>query len=170
MILLTGTPGTGKTAVASILGERLGWQVVHLNDLVGEEMVLGVEGDSRVVDLDLLGEAAMGRISDETCILEGHLSHLLGLEGIVVVLRTDPAELKGRLERKGFGPEKVRENLESEALDVCLVESMERYGEVYEVDTTDRTAEETAEAVEEIIKGKGEGYRPGGIDWAEGYF
>jgi len=64
----------------------------------------------------------------------------------------------------------VKENLEAEALDVCLVEAVERYDEVYELDTTGRSPEETAAAVEEIIKGKGGKYRPGKIDWAEGYF
>jgi adenylate kinase len=170
MILLTGTPGTGKTSVSSVLGEGLGWQVIHLNDLVTNDMTLGIEGDSRVVDLDLLGEMVRDRVSGENCFVEGHLAHILNLKGFVVVLRTDPSVLRGRLERKGFSEEKIRENLEAEALDVCLVEAVERYEEVYEVDTTNRTAQETAQAVGEIIRGKGEGYRPGKIDWAEGYF
>ena len=66
--------------------------------------------------------------------------------------------------------EKVKENLEAEALDVCLVEAVERFQDVYEVDTTELTPGESATIVEGILKGDNKKYLPGRIDYSEEYF
>lgn len=170
MILLTGTPGTGKTTVAKILGERLNKNVIHLNDMVKGDVVIGVEDDSgtKIADLKRLSRVVKGLPEDS--IIEGHLSHLLDVTGLVIVFRTHPRVLESRLGERNYKQEKVKENLQAEALDVCLVEAVDRFDEVYEVDTTDRTPEESAKAVEEVLKGEKDKYRPGGIDYSEEYF
>jgi broad-specificity NMP kinase len=61
----------------------------------------------------------------------------------------------------------VAENAEAEALDVILVESVETGREVYEIDTTGISPEETADAVFEILAGEKKKYAIGNIDWSE---
>ncbi|NOZ82541.1 MAG: AAA family ATPase [Euryarchaeota archaeon] len=170
-LIITGTPGTGKTAVAEELGRRLGVRVVHLSELA-ELAACGYDHarGSVEVDLELLQEAVEEHLSGDV-ILEGHLAHLLSIDDArVVVLRCSPEVLERRLKARGYSGEKLRENLEAEALDVCLIESVERHSRVYEVDTSHRSAAETAECVIEIIQGKGERYLPGKIDWSEDFF
>jgi len=168
VLLLTGTPGTGKTEVARAVSARLpGFDVVELNRLVGDDY-LYVEDGSKVVDLEALGEKVRSLVQG-SAIIEGHLSHLLDVGSLVVVLRTHPRELKERLERKGFTGGKLWENLEAEAIDVCLIESLERHKRVYEVDTTSRSAAEVAEHVLEILEGRGNDFKPGRVDWLEDY-
>ncbi len=170
-LIITGTPGTGKTAVAEELGRKLQVRVLHLGELA-EQAICGYDEarETHEVDLELLQKAVERHLTGGV-ILEGHLAHLLRIEkAIVVVLRCSPEELEHRLKSRGYSESKIRENLEAEALDVCLTESVERYGEVYEIDTTRRSVRETARCVLEILEGGGKRYLPGRIDWSEEFF
>jgi adenylate kinase len=87
----------------------------------------------------------------------------------VIVLRAAPRVLKERLASRVWSEEKLRENIEAEALDVILVESLEANKKVYEIDTTNMTTMQVKEAVVEIIKGTDK-YAPGSIDFSEDVF
>ncbi|WP_321422369.1 AAA family ATPase [uncultured Methanobacterium sp.] len=57
IILLTGTPGTGKTTISHLLAEKLGCQLVDINHLVEEKHLytgLDPEKDYKIVDMDAL--------------------------------------------------------------------------------------------------------------------
>lgn len=137
-ILVTGTPGVGKTVFSQGLACRLHAKYVDLNDLVRNERIVlpeGAEDGSVTVDLPALRRRVQRfwlKSCEEPIILDGHLSHLIASPSrvrIVFVLRCDPRILLKRLERRGYSREKLRENLLAEMLDVCLVESLERFGE-----------------------------------------
>lgn len=169
IMAITGTPGTGKTTISELLAEEIKYQCYHLNDLITEDTCLSYDEqrDCRVIDLIKLRKR-LRKVKNS--ILEGHYSHLLGLAELIVVLRTEPRALERRLRRKGFGAKKIRENLECEALDACLIESLERSMDVYEVDTTHKNPEEVVKIIKQILEGGGDEYTPGRIDWSEEYF
>ncbi len=169
IVLLTGTPGTGKSSVAKILSKITNSKLISINALKGIYSGVDEERESKIVDLEKL-ETKLGDMINGDAVIEGHLSHLLPLGDIVIVLRTHPEELKKRLDKKGFGNEKIQENLEAEALDVCLIEAMEKHKEVYEVNTTGKKPEETASEIKEILGGKKDEFRPGRFDWSEEFF
>ncbi len=166
IMLITGTPGTGKTAVSELLAKNTGADVLKISDFATDDVTEGMEGETRIVNIEKLERKIKGHISG-SAIIDGHLSHAMHLGDLVVVLRTDPRVLERRLEEKGFDREKIRENLEAEALDVCLVESLERHENVFEIDTTDKRPEEVADDILKIIDGRGEEFGPGKIDWSE---
>jgi adenylate kinase len=85
---------------------------------------------------------------------------------LIVVLRCAPSVLRTRLEARGWPPAKVKENVDAEAIDVITQEAVELLPAVYEVDTTTRTPEQTAEAILEILQGRTRGHEPGGVDWS----
>ncbi len=126
--------------------------------------------DSYVVDVDRLRKDVGKYFKFKgNLIFEGHLSHYLDAD-LVIVLRTNPKILKRRLESKGYSREKVRENIEAEALDVILIESLDIHREkVRELNTTDLSTLEVVDKIKDIIMGKG-GYDPGKIDWSEDFF
>ncbi|KQC16109.1 MAG: adenylate kinase family protein [Methanothrix sp.] len=163
-IALTGTPGTGKTTAAKLLPFR----VIDLNALIRDEgLSLGTDPERGclIADVDLLAkrvEELAPEEDEEMVILEGHFSHQLAIEAIV--LRTRPSVLRERLARRGYPEKKVRENLEAEALDVILVEAMEWCDRVSEIDTTLRSPEKVADLVVGILRREIE-MPPGDIDW-----
>jgi len=143
-IIITGVPGTGKTSVARILSEKLGYPVITTKDLVREEYV-----DTRKLRLK-----AIWATKDMTdVILEGHLFCETKIPAdLVIVLRTNPEELKKRLEGRKYPEKKVRENLMAEFVDYCITKAEERYEDVWQVDTTGKTPEETAERILNALK------------------
>ncbi|MDX1747755.1 MAG: adenylate kinase family protein [Halobacteriales archaeon] len=150
-VALTGTPGTGKTTVASQLDTDL--TVIHLNDVITDvDLVASVDTDrgSWVADLEAVEDWLSGR---EDVLVASHLAHLVPVDR-VIVLRCHPHELIRRLTDRGEPPEKARENAESEALDLILAEAVDRVGEgkVYEIDTTDRTPSAVAAEVRDAIR------------------
>jgi adenylate kinase len=171
IILLTGTPGTGKSTVAKILSRVTNSKLMHINNFATEEVSLGIDEEtgSKVIDIKKLSDKIL-KLGEDNLIIEGHLSHLLSFGDLVIVLRTNPTTLEERLKEKGFDERKIRENLEAEALDVCLIEGLENHKEVYEIDTTKKTPEEIVEDIIKIMKGEKDEFKPGKIDWSEEFF
>ncbi|MGB9939697.1 adenylate kinase family protein [Methanosarcina sp.] len=178
LIGLTGTPGTGKTSVSKFLERKRHWKVIHLNDLIKEEHLyteIDEERDAVIADMELvrqrLAEIVSGK-ENEIIILESHLAHYIA--DTVIILRAYPPELKIRLKARGYSEEKIRENLEAEALDVILVEAFEWCEKVFEINTTGKSLEETGKDIETIIdhilSGKEQElseYEPGSINWID---
>ena len=179
-VALTGTPGTGKTTVSELVADRLGIEVVHLNDAIREAGLFSerdVERDSLIADLDAveawLGDYRAGESGDcdageeRDLLVESHLAHLLDVDR-VVVLRCHPEALKPRLRERGESEASVAENAESEALDQILAAAVDRHGEesVWEIDTTDRAPEAVADDVVAAIEDE-TAPRTGVVDFIE---
>ena len=161
LISLTGTPGTGKSTVADELAKR-GYSIIPVNDTIGPYVLEeDTELDTRIVDTDRWS----AEFSIQDGIVEGHLSHLLSADKIIL-LRCRPDLLKSRLIARGYKPEKVSENVEAEMLDVLLIEALEEHTpeKIYEIDATVMSVPEVADMVEQIIAGvAAPGY--GKVDW-----
>ncbi len=156
LIALTGTPGTGKTAISKILEDE--FKVVHLNDIVEAREYYDEERDSYVVNLDSLREYVKS-LKNRDIIIESHYAHEMPVD-MVIVLRTHPDELRSRLERRGYDEQKIMENLEAEAMGLITSEALNYYGKdkVFEVDTTDKDARTAAHEVKHIILTRDEKY------------
>lgn len=154
-IALTGTPGTGKTTVSECLDDAA---VVHLTQVIEANDLWSDRDDDRdslVVDIEGVEAWLDANEPDaEVVVVESHLAHLLDVER-VIVLRCHPEELSERLDARGISERKREENAESEALDVILVEAVDRHGPdaVYEIDTTGRAPAAVTDDVRDVITG-----------------
>lgn len=164
----------GKTTVARGLAELLGGVHVDLSELALKESLLTGYDEARetsVVNLDGLSQRVSQLIEDEvgTLVIEGHFSQDVvppHSVSIAFVLRRAPWVLKEELEARGYSPDKVRENVESELVDICLTETAEKQGvdRICEVDTTHRTPREVVELMMAVAQGR-EPCRYGHVDW-----
>ncbi len=173
VILLTGVPGVGKTTIAALLSERLKGVHVNLSELaLAEGLVTGYDSirKTSIVDLERTTTRLMEIIREgrDPLVIEGHFSQdVVSPERVsnVFVLRRAPWRLKDELESRGYNPEKVKENVEAELLDICLVEAIEAYGKekVCELDTTGIKPDEIIETITSVLRG--ERSCEIGIDW-----
>ncbi len=177
IILITGTPGVGKTALAKNLSKKAGFDLIELNRLIRKEKLYTRFDKARktyIVDEQKLRKRleALSR-SSERIVLPTHLvgkflpkaSVKLGL-----VLRLDPVVLYGRLRARGWTKGKAWENTESEILDVVLQGSRSILGprKVWEIDTTRKSALAVyKEALRAILTGRTG--RSGVVDWLARY-
>lgn len=172
IIVISGTPGTGKTVVAKTLAEKLGACYVNLSNLVLEEK-LYIEYDairnSYIVDEEKVRKR-LREIAGKCNILvvDGHYGELAPQELVdkIIVLRTDPQELEERLRKKGWSWEKIKENVAAEIIGVCTVNALEEHGEdrVYEVDTSNRNPGDVVKEILEVIL-PGKASSGSRIDW-----
>ncbi len=174
-IALTGTPGTGKTTIASLL-QAQGVSVINLHELaIAENKTDGFDSERNSVILDprkLSGLVKKRFDKKDTFVFDGHISHMLSCMDIVIVLRCRPDVLKQRLVKKGWGKEKIKENLEAEIIDIILCEAVSLHGlsKVFEMETTKRPAEEiVCDILDLISQGFSEKdfFKPGQFDWSD---
>jgi adenylate kinase len=164
LVALTGTPGTGKTSVGRLLEAR-GYAVLDLDKIAKDEGLITGRDEARETDeVDVAAMQERIRIPAKVAFLRSHYSHLMSVN-VAIVLRCRPSVLRERLRARGWSEEKIRENVEAEAIDVITQEATQRIPFVYEVDTTDRPAAQTAEEVLAILQGKAKGHEPGTVDW-----
>ena len=149
-IALTGTPGTGKTSLSSKLGRNL----VTINDYYSDISNGKDEEGNWLIDLDKLNEVINVKIHSNT-IFEGHVSHFLKDIGKTIVLRCNPKVLRERLDSREYTEEKIRENMEAEALNIITEEAIEIYGEknVFELDTTNMSIDDSVTKLKDILNG-----------------
>ncbi|MGC8895916.1 MAG: adenylate kinase family protein [Candidatus Bathyarchaeia archaeon] len=174
VILLTGTPCVGKSSVAQLLYVKIDAFYVNLTELaLRENLVSGrdLERNSIIVDERRMRRKISDIIkkSSKDVIVDGHYAVNVvpkKLVTYVFVLRRDPVELKGFMEKAGFSERKLWENLASEILDVCLVDALKVHGKekVCELNVTGKRVEEVVNEILDVLNGRGK-CRVGVVDW-----
>ena len=147
VIIVSGTPGTGKTTVARKLAKDKGFLYVDVNKVIEKDKLsegYDEEKDTKIIDTKKLNKALVKIIKkskEKGLVIDSHLSHYLPKRYVdkCIITKCSLKELKKRLEKRGYLKEKVRENLDAEIFDTCRIEALEAGHEV-EVVMTDQTS------------------------------
>jgi len=144
-IIITGTPGTGKTTLAKSLAKKLSFVRLDLHDHY-KEISSGYNRSKQCYDVDLkkLEKLVKEKKKEITkneekkgLIIDSHISHLLPKKLIdlcIVLVCPDLKKLEARLKRRKYSKKKIRENLDAEIFQVCLTEAKERKHKVLVID------------------------------------
>lgn len=171
-IFISGTPTVGKTTISEKLASKIGAKLIKINDFVFEnDLTLGKDPDKgyEVIDIEKLDSALQNELSehDGIAIVEGHVSHLCSGADKIIILRANPDILKERLEARKYSNNKIRENLEAEAMGVCSLEAYDLHGEkVNEVDVSNLKIDEAVDVIIDVINGNDD-YPFGNVDFME---
>jgi len=173
-ILVTGTPGVGKTTVSHKLASKLDAPYIGITELVKKQKLITNVDEERktlIADTEKVSKQLQEILAktEGSIIIEGHYAvDVVPKKDVntVFVLRRDPHELKDALEKRGYEKKKLWENLAAEILDVCLWDALSACGsdKVCEIDVSGKTVETVVEEMMLVLE-KRKDCRQGIVDW-----
>ena len=140
IICVTGTPGTGKTTLAKKLADdlkNLKTEYIDGNKIIKKHNLsegIDKKKDCMIIDEQKFTDSAIKECKkDSINIIDSHLSHHLPKNKVkfCIVCKSELKELKKRLEKREYSEEKIRENMDVEIFDTCLIEAQEKGHETF---------------------------------------
>ncbi len=143
-IVVTGTPGTGKTTLAKQLAAKMHAPLFDVNKIAVQNKLYKKERGTaeKIVDIKKLSALLRKKLARETSfVAEGHLACEFALPAdFVIVLRCNPLVLEKRLKKRKYPARKIEENKMAEFLDYCLVNAEQNYAKskakILQIDAT----------------------------------
>ncbi|XP_046358973.2 adenylate kinase isoenzyme 6-like [Haliotis rufescens] len=131
-ILITGTPGTGKTTLGSEVSQRVGFNYINVGDVAKQHDLYDGWDDKYqcpVLDEDRVIDELEEVMSSGRNVVDYHGCDFFPERwfDIVIVLRTNNHELYERLEKRGYSGKKLEENIQCEIFQTILDEAREAY-------------------------------------------
>jgi len=153
-IIITGTPGTGKSQVARELSKGLSLELIDLKKVVHRNHLLGARHE---VDIKKLARALVAELKGKKgYVIEGHLACEMKLPAdYIFILRSSPEALQRRFKKRRYPGKKIEENIEAELLDYCAERVSAVYGRgvrALEIDTSKRTVKGSCDEIQRAIR------------------
>ena len=133
VILVSGTPGTGKTTVARKIARKNGYKYIDATKLIIKNKLFMAYDNklrTRLVDTKILNKFLIIMIKnskEKGMVIDSHLSHHLPARyaDLCIITKTDLKTLNRRLRKRKYSEQKITENMQAEILNVCLVEALQ---------------------------------------------
>ena len=137
VIIISGTPGTGKTTTAKKLAREKNYEYIDVAKLIKENKLSSGYDKKRktnIIDVKKLNKFLINLTNIykkdkkvKGMIIDSHLSHYLPPKyvDLCIITKCNLKTLQKRLKKKHYHKEKIRENLDAEIFDICLYEAKE---------------------------------------------
>jgi adenylate kinase len=142
-IIVSGSVGTGKTKLSKKLSKALDYEYIDVSKLIKEkELSEGYDSENKceIVNVGILKKFLVDLIkkSKKNLIIDSHMSHYLPKKyvDLCIITTCDLKVLKERLKKRKYSVKKIKENLEAEIFDTCLLEAKENKHNILIVNTT----------------------------------
>lgn len=160
-IIITGTPGCGKSSHASSLISELPSELQEkfahfpISEIAKKQKFIDSYDESRdtsVVDDDKLLDYLEPILENGGAVVDWHCCEIFPerLIDLVVVLRTDNKKLYQRLSKRGYKESKIQENIDCEIMEVIPQEAREAYVPEILIELNSNNAEELDDNVERV--------------------
>ena len=146
VIIVTGTPGTGKTALSKKLAKKLAFRYLDVGSIIKkcnfsedyDEKRKTHIVDAKKLNRELVREIMNCKKTEKGVIIDSHLSHYLPKKyvDLCIVTKCNLRVLEKRLRKKKYFKAKIRENMDVEIFDICLNEAKDNKHKIFIVDTT----------------------------------
>ena len=157
-IIITGTPGCGKTSHAISIASQLGspYEHISVSDAAKERDCIESYDevlDTNVVDEDKLLDSLEEDLERGGILVDWHCCEVFPerLIDLVVVLRTESSLLYERLKKRNYKDNKIQENLDCEIMEVISQEASNSYVPEIVVELTSNSADEMDANVDRIV-------------------
>jgi adenylate kinase len=175
VILVTGTPKTGKTTTSKLLIDQLKAEYINLTELALKEKLTlrrDTKRNTTIINPTKMRKRLTEIIEDthkQTVIIDGHYAATVTPKTLVtytIVLRKDPQRLRPVMQKAGYDEAKTDENIAAEILDTSLFEALNNQNKttICEIDTTNKTPREVTNEILAIIHHK-QKCHIGTVDW-----
>lgn len=132
VIIISGTPGVGKSTLAKALAKKVGYGRLNLHRYY-QTISSGYNKNKQTYNINpkkFIGFVQRKQKLFKTgLIIDSHISHYLPAHMVdlcIVVTCSDLKKLRHRLRRRGYTHKKIEENIQAEIFQVCLLEAQER--------------------------------------------
>lgn len=150
IISISGSVGTGKTTVSKLLGKKLNLKVIDLNQFAKDNNLISGYDKKRDVDIIDVKKIDQKIQKLDNVIIESHYAHDIRSD-LNIILRTNPTELRKRLEKRGWKKDKIEENVLTEIMEIILSEALESGKKTIIIDTTNKNPEQVVEEIEKKL-------------------
>jgi adenylate kinase len=168
-IVVTGTPGVGKTSLSILLTDQLNekfalqlstfnrtFQYINVGKLVVDKKLYkdwNEDFDVPEFDDNMIINELTDYIPDGGYILDFHSSYFFPEDWVdlVVLIRCNNTVLFDRLKERGYTEKKIKENIECEILEVTADDVYENYDKNKVIELHNEKVEDMQTNIDEII-------------------
>jgi adenylate kinase len=131
IIIITGTPGTGKTTLAKKTAKQKKLKYIDVNKIIKENNIsegFDKKRKCEIIDTKKLNKSLIKMINEQkNLMIDSHLSHCLPKKyvDLCIVTKCDLKTLEKRLKKRKYSKSKIRENIDAEIFDTCRIEALE---------------------------------------------
>ena len=161
-ILITGTPGVGKTSFATLLTDKLlenknlNFKNINIGKLVNDKKLYknwNKEYDVPEFDEDMICDELEPIMLEGGVILDFHSAGFLPEEWInlVVLLRCNNTQLYDRLKARGYSDKKITENIDCEIMEVTSEEVKDSYKQDIIIELKSEKIEDMENNLDKVI-------------------
>jgi len=164
IIIITGTPGCGKTTITQEISQLEKSEYISLNELIVSKRFYenyDKKRDTYIADFDKMIPYVIKVIEKakekklKYFFIEGHFADIIPKKFIdlVIILRCHPDVLRKRLEKRDYKESKIRENLQAEILGNSTNYILEKdlRCPIYEINTSNKSIDSIIKIIKDII-------------------